>query len=256
MAETAPSPAPSQTSETKESPRPAEPKDSSRPSEGSNDSPRTAEEPKDSPRPSDDSKESPRPADEAKAPDTPRSEDQKDGVKSPEPEANGESPGTPKNPTLREQFKAFSKFGDSKSDGKQLTLSQSDKWMKQAKVIDGKTITTTDTAITFKKFKQMKIAYPDYEKYLAELAKYKNQDLEAIKDKLKNCGTPGLRGTTSVVKNSAVDRLTNTQKYTGSHKQRFDADGKGKGVAGRKDIADKSGYVAGYKNKDSYAKTH
>lgn len=61
--------------------------------------------------------------------------------------------GTPKGPTLREQFRVFSKFGDTKSDGKLLTLSQSDKWMKQAKVIDGKTITTTDTAITFKKFK-------------------------------------------------------------------------------------------------------
>lgn len=35
---------------------------------------------------------------------------------------------------FREQFKAFSKFGDTKSDGKHLTLSQSDKWMKQAKV--------------------------------------------------------------------------------------------------------------------------
>lgn len=54
---------------------------------------------------------------------------------------------------LREQFKLFSKFGDTKSDGKHITLSQSDKWMKQAKVIDGKTITTTDTAIHFKKFK-------------------------------------------------------------------------------------------------------
>lgn len=50
-------------------------------------------------------------------------------------------------------FKAFSKFGDIKSDGKHITLSQSDKWMKQAKVIDGKKITTTDTGIYFKKQK-------------------------------------------------------------------------------------------------------
>lgn len=50
-------------------------------------------------------------------------------------------------------FKAFSKFGDPKSDGKSITLSQSDKWMKQAKVIDGKRITTTDTGIYFKKHK-------------------------------------------------------------------------------------------------------
>ncbi|KAK7079322.1 Tubulin polymerization-promoting protein member 3 [Halocaridina rubra] len=70
----------------------------------------------------------------------------------PEPKAqeNGDdAPGL----TLKEQFRIFSKFGDLKSDGKLLTLSQSDKWFKQAKVIDGKTITTTDTAITFNKMK-------------------------------------------------------------------------------------------------------
>lgn len=38
--------------------------------------------------------------------------------------------------SFKEQFKAFSKFGDVKSDGKFITLSQSDKWMKQAHVRD------------------------------------------------------------------------------------------------------------------------
>lgn len=55
--------------------------------------------------------------------------------------------------TLEQQFTNFSKFGDTKSDGTMVTLTQSDKWMKQAKVIDGKKITTTDTAIAFNKFK-------------------------------------------------------------------------------------------------------
>lgn len=50
-------------------------------------------------------------------------------------------------------FKSFSKFGDTQSNGKLITLSQSDKWMKQAKVIDNKKITTTDTGIYFKKQK-------------------------------------------------------------------------------------------------------
>ena len=52
---------------------------------------------------------------------------------------------------LREQFEAFSKFGDKSADGKTIKLSQSDKWFKQAKVIDGKKITTTDTGIAFRK---------------------------------------------------------------------------------------------------------
>ena len=52
---------------------------------------------------------------------------------------------------LKEQFEAYGKFGDKTADGKTIKLSQSDKWFKQAKVIDGKTITTTDTGIAFRK---------------------------------------------------------------------------------------------------------
>jgi hypothetical protein len=59
--------------------------------------------------------------------------------------------GDSKPATLKDQFAVFSRFGDTASDGKHITLSNSDKWMKQAKVIDGKKITTTDTSIYFKK---------------------------------------------------------------------------------------------------------
>ena len=50
----------------------------------------------------------------------------------------------------------------------------------------------------------------------------------------------------------AVERLTDTSKYTGSHKERFDESGKGKGIAGRQDILDDSGYVSAYKNAGTY----
>ena len=52
---------------------------------------------------------------------------------------------------LKEQFESFAKFGDKSADGKTIKLSQSDKWFKQANVIDGKKITTTDTGIAFRK---------------------------------------------------------------------------------------------------------
>ncbi len=52
---------------------------------------------------------------------------------------------------LHEQFEAFAKFGDKTADGKTIKLSQSDKWFKQASVIDGKKISTTDTGIAFRK---------------------------------------------------------------------------------------------------------
>ncbi|XP_035916838.1 tubulin polymerization-promoting protein homolog isoform X1 [Anopheles stephensi] len=156
---------------------------------------------------------------------------------------------------FKEQFRAFSKFGDTKSDGKHLTLSQSDKWMKQAKVIDKK-ITTTDTGIHFKKLKSMKLTLDDYNKFLEDLAKTKKVELDEIKTKMANCGAPGVHNATPGKAAETVARLTDTSKYTGSHKQRFDETGKGKGIAGRKDLVDQSGYVSGYGHKNTYDKTH
>lgn len=51
-----------------------------------------------------------------------------------------------------------------------------------------------------------------------------------------------------------MERLTDSSKYTGTHKQRFDESGKGKGLIGRQDLVDESGYVTGYQNKGSCPK--
>lgn len=154
---------------------------------------------------------------------------------------------------LDQQFANFSKFGDTKSDGKTITLSQIDKWFKQANVIDKK-LTTTDTGITFNKFKSKTINYTEFLNFLEDLAQQKNIPVENIKDKLQTCGLPGTNKATQPAKSATVERLTDTSKYTGTHKERFDESGKGKGAAGREDIADNSGYVAGYKGKDTYDK--
>ncbi|XP_012146772.1 tubulin polymerization-promoting protein ringmaker isoform X2 [Megachile rotundata] len=168
------------------------------------------------------------------------------------------SPGASQPGSFLANFKAFSKFGDPKSDGKLITLSQSDKWMKQAKVIDGKKITTTDTGIYFKKHKSMKLGIEQYKSFLEELAKSKKVDLTEMKKKMANCGPPGVTSGAGAAGKAAstVDRLTDVSRYTGSHKQRFDETGKGKGIAGRKDLPDQSGYVQGYQNKDTYNKAH
>lgn len=100
------------------------------------------------------------------------------------------TPSKPDNPKLKEQFRTFSKFGDVKSDGKLISLSQSDKWMKQAGVFDKK-ITTTDSGIHFKKLKSLKVSYSDYMKFLEDMAKTKSVDLSEIKNKLAECGPPG-----------------------------------------------------------------
>jgi len=56
-----------------------------------------------------------------------------------------------------------------------------------------------------------------------------------------------------VVTAGAVDRLTDVSKFTGSHKERFTEDGKGKGIAGRRDVVDASGYVTGFKSASTAA---
>eukprot|EP01102_Stenamoeba_stenopodia_P022286 TRINITY_DN922_c0_g1_i2.p1 TRINITY_DN922_c0_g1~~TRINITY_DN922_c0_g1_i2.p1 ORF type:complete len:244 (-),score=59.51 TRINITY_DN922_c0_g1_i2:7-738(-) len=45
---------------------------------------------------------------------------------------------------------------------------------------------------------------------------------------------------------SVFDKLTDASQYTGSHKQRFDETGKGKGKEGREDVVKNTGYVQGF----------
>ncbi len=99
---------------------------------------------------------------------------------------------------LREQFEAFAKFGDKSADGKTIKLSQSDKWFKQAKVIEAKKISTTDTGIAFRKISKNspKLSFSDWNKYLDEIAKTKNLDGNQIRGQLLECGKPGFSRTT------------------------------------------------------------
>lgn len=76
-----------------------------------------------------------------------------------------------------------------------------------------------------------------------------------IKAKLQAAGPPAANAT-KAASDAVLSRLTDTSKYTGSHKERFDATGKGKGKEGRTDGPSKDGYVAGYKNKNTFDKTH
>lgn len=104
------------------------------------------------------------------------------------------------------QFDAFSKFGDAHSDGKSLTLSQSDKWMKQANVFDKK-ISTTDTAIHFKKLKSQKLNFAQYNTFLEDLTSTKKVKLDELKNKMASCGEPGVKRATVV-----CDKITSSLK--------------------------------------------
>ena len=51
---------------------------------------------------------------------------------------------------LEKQFELFSRFGGSETQGRMITLTQSDKWLRQAGVIDSWGVTTIDTALAFR----------------------------------------------------------------------------------------------------------
>eukprot|EP00916_Digyalum_oweni_P018682 GHVL01031235.1.p1 GENE.GHVL01031235.1~~GHVL01031235.1.p1 ORF type:complete len:186 (+),score=13.77 GHVL01031235.1:140-697(+) len=86
----------------------------------------------------------------------------------------------------------------------------------------------------------------DDPKAVAELAKIKKK----LSDKLKEMQSDTGKGKSAAV----VDRLTDTSKYTGAHKERFDKSGKGKGIDGREEQVDSSGYVGNYKGAGTFEK--
>lgn len=155
--------------------------------------------------------------------------------------------------TIEELFEQFAKFGDKKSTGQQITLTNIDKWMKQANIFNKK-LTTTDTGIAFKKFKTKTIDFDTFKLLLEDLAKTMKIDVAELIKKLEECGAPGTTKTTKTDDADAVNRLTDTKTYTGTHKERFDDEGKGKGIEGRSDVDKNDGYVQGYNEKDTYDK--
>ncbi|VVC95188.1 unnamed protein product [Leptidea sinapis] len=153
---------------------------------------------------------------------------------------------------LEKAFKGYAKFGVANSNGNQITLSNIDKWLKEAAIVNGKKVSTTDTAILFQRFKAKTIDFRQFLQFIEGLAKESKLNQDDIMNKLAKCAVPGTSRATQADKSNIVQRLTDTSKYTGSHKERFDAKGKGKGKSGREDRAENSGYVQGYKEKNTY----
>ncbi|XP_060923589.1 tubulin polymerization-promoting protein family member 3 [Limanda limanda] len=157
-------------------------------------------------------------------------------------------------------FKKFAVRGDTKANGKELNGKNWAKLCKDCKIIDGKGVTSTDVDIVFSKVKQKTsrvITYEEFHRALQELApkRFKGQSKEeALRsiEALVEGGEPSNAGVTKVAKTAAVDRLTDASRYTGSHKERFDESGKGKGREGREELVDKTGYVGAYKNAGTY----
>uniref|UniRef100_A0A3B4U9M2 Tubulin polymerization-promoting protein family member 2 n=1 Tax=Seriola dumerili TaxID=41447 RepID=A0A3B4U9M2_SERDU len=157
-------------------------------------------------------------------------------------------------------FQKFAVHGDTKATGKEMNGKNFAKLCKDCHIIDGKNVTTTDVDIVFSKVKAKSVRVITFEQFnqaLTELApkRFKGKSKEEALQQLYGLivgKEPSNVGITVMAKAAAVDRLTDTTKYTGSHKERFDDSGKGKGKAGREDIPDTSGYVSAYKGSGSY----
>lgn len=93
-------------------------------------------------------------------------------------------------PTLHSQFVAFIRFKNPDSEGTHILLSQSDFWMRQAKVIKGRELTTTDTGICYFQQKKYRLNFDEFNQFLEVLAQRKKIPVEIIIDKLINCGPP------------------------------------------------------------------
>uniref|UniRef100_A0A8C6SVG2 Tubulin polymerization promoting protein n=1 Tax=Neogobius melanostomus TaxID=47308 RepID=A0A8C6SVG2_9GOBI len=165
-----------------------------------------------------------------------------------------------------ESFRRFAIHGDTRATGKEMHGKNWSKLCKDCNVIDGKTLLLhhdiTLAAIfclCFRKKAVRTITYDEFKVALGELArkKYKEksgEEAEAEVFKLIEGKGPVIAGVTRAVASPTVSRLTDPTKFTGSHKERFDDTGRGKGKAGRVDLVDTSGYVSGYKHKGSYEK--
>ncbi|XP_067931927.1 tubulin polymerization-promoting protein family member 2-like [Watersipora subatra] len=167
---------------------------------------------------------------------------------------------------LCSKFEAFCSFGSGNAAKKTLTTKNCTKIFKDCKLY-GKALTSTDTDIAFSKVKtkgKTEITLAEFNKLLEEVApKYmkdakKGSKEEAIADmKQKICERgPSTAGTTGTSKTGGVSKMTDASLYTGSHAERFDKDGKGKGIEGRENVADNSGYVGAYKEAGTYDKKH
>ncbi|XP_015673033.1 tubulin polymerization-promoting protein family member 3 [Protobothrops mucrosquamatus] len=162
--------------------------------------------------------------------------------------------------SLQESFRKFAIYGDTKATGQEMNGKNWAKLCKDCKVIDGKGVTGTEVDIVFSKVKAKSarvISFEEFKRALEELApkRFKDKSNEEAFDSI--CGLvagrePTNLGITKAKNMGAVERLTDTSKYTGSHKERFDESGKGRGKSGRENIVDNSGYVMAYKHAGTY----
>lgn len=160
---------------------------------------------------------------------------------------------------LAQNFKSFA----TKAEGKEQTTADFTKWCKDAAIF-GKNCNSNHVDISFAKVKpkaSKNITFNELDALITEMAKKYKDDHKLdeagakaqIIDKLSKAESKA-HGATKTSKTGGVDRMTDTKNYTGAHKERFDESGKGKGIQGRENVTENSGYVGAYKGSGTFDK--
>ncbi|EFO20038.2 p25-alpha family protein [Loa loa] len=144
---------------------------------------------------------------------------------------------------IKHRWEGFVKFGN--ASAVEMTGKNFDKWLKDGGI---------QKKANFNETKDVLVAVA--EDRARTTKKDPQEELDIITEKLSKLEAPSLKGVAKASADGVYNRLTDHTKYTGSHKERFDAEGKGRGKLGREDIVEQTGYVAAYKNKDTYDKLH
>jgi hypothetical protein len=169
---------------------------------------------------------------------------------------------------LNEIYNSFCSFGSNRNlatgtadfAGGEVTMdgAKFGKFAKDTKIVDAKKVTTTDVDIIFNKIKTKgarRIGWDEFQNGFQELAdkKYPGKSpkdaFESLLAFVSDKG-PIARGTITQA-NGVYDKLTNTNSYTGTHKNRFDANGVGLGGAGRQTNDNPTGSLSQLTNRET-----
>lgn len=71
-----------------------------------------------------------------------------------------------------------------------IPLTQCDNWLREAEVLKGDVVSTTDTGLCFFKFRKRAVDYEEFLEFLQDLAKEKNLNFDEIQRKLLSCPRP------------------------------------------------------------------
>ncbi|GFY05972.1 tubulin polymerization-promoting protein homolog [Trichonephila clavipes] len=124
--------------------------------------------------------------------------------------------------SFNQLFRLYAKFGDANRSGETMTLTCSDRWLRQAKILDNRRISTIDTGIYFKQVAKFKKAlnFTCYQTFLELLAKKKNLNFNEMKYKMVTAGPPETYKMTEVDNRKSVHNVTERPRAHRRYKKR------------------------------------